>query len=137
MTLKDIHEVNDNQLLSLSHVRCRGVAARAGSVHLIYSVDQKLGQKGRARTRPQQHHPVPQGGPFSKKFRPTTRSPQTMPIVQHSLVNIKRHTMMSMTFHHNHTTHFLRGWSESTSTQSTTFHTLTASSLCHLGPPPH
>ena len=55
-----------------------------------------------------------------------------MPIVQHSLVNTK---MTLMTFHHhNHATHFLREWSksESTSTQSTTFH-----SSQHLGPPPH
>ena len=65
--MKDIHEVKDNQPLSFNHVRCRGVAARAGSVHLIY---RKLGRKGGARTRPQHHHPVPQGGPFSKKFPP-------------------------------------------------------------------
>ena len=32
-----IHEVKDNQPLAFSHVCCRGVAARAGSVHLIYS----------------------------------------------------------------------------------------------------
>ena len=43
----------------------------------------------------------------------------TMPIVQHSLDNTKRHTMTS-TFHHNH---FQYGWSKSTSTQSTTLHT--------------
>ena len=65
-----------------------------------------------------------------------------MPIVQHSLVNTKKHIMMSVTHpHHNHTTHVLRGWSKFTFTQSTTFHTLTASPparLCppfHLGPP--
>ena len=44
--MKDIHEVKDNQPLSF---RCRGVAR---SVHLIYLM-------GGARTRPQQHHPVP------------------------------------------------------------------------------
>ena len=32
--------------------------------------------------------------------------------------------------HHSHTTHFLRGWSKSTSTQSTTLHTLT-DCACH------
>ena len=37
--------VKDNQPLSFSHICCRGVAARAGSVYLIYSMDQKLGQK--------------------------------------------------------------------------------------------
>ena len=66
--MKDIHEVKDNQPLTFSHVRCRGVAARAGSVHLIYSMDRKLGSKGGARIHRQQHHPVPQGGPFSNKF---------------------------------------------------------------------
>ena len=39
--------------------------------------------------------------------------------------------------HHSHTTHFLRGWSKSTSTQSTTFHTLTASPPARLCPPFH
>ena len=106
--MKDIHEVKDNQPLSFNHVRCRGVAARAGSVHLIYSMDRKLGRKGGARTHPQQHHPVPQGGLFSKKFPPTTGSPlecpQTMPKIQHSLVNTKRHTWTSITFHHTPTT---------------------------------
>ena len=41
--MKDIHGVKGNQPLSFNHVRCRGVAARAGSVHLIYSMDRKLG----------------------------------------------------------------------------------------------
>ena len=48
--MKDIHEVKDTQPLSFNHGRCRGVAARAGSVHLIYSMDRKLGWKGGART---------------------------------------------------------------------------------------
>ena len=69
-------------------------------------------QKGGARTHSQQHHPIPQGDPFSKKFWPTTGSPQTMPIVQHSLVNTKRHTIMSMTFHHTPTTITLPAWVE-------------------------
>ena len=66
--MKDIDEVKVTQPSSFNHVRCRGVAARARSVHFIYSMDQKLGRKGEARTHPQQHHPVPQGGSFSKKF---------------------------------------------------------------------
>ena len=71
--MKDIHEVKDTQPLSFNHVHCRGVAARTGSVHLIYSMDRKLGV---ARTHPQQHHHVSQEGPFSKKFWLTTESPQ-------------------------------------------------------------
>ena len=35
--MKDIHEVEDTQPLSFNHVHCRGVAARARSVHLIYT----------------------------------------------------------------------------------------------------
>ena len=66
--MKDIHEIKNNQPLSFNHVRCRGLAA---SVHLVYSMDWKLGWKG---ARPQQHHRV------SKKFA----SPQTMPIVRWS-----------------------------------------------------
>ena len=45
----------------------RGVAARAGSVHLISSMDRKPSRKGGARPRPKQPHPVPQGPPFSIK----------------------------------------------------------------------
>ena len=48
-----------------------GVAAKAGSVHLIYSMDWP---KGEARTHPQQHYPVCQGCPFSKKYWLTTKS---------------------------------------------------------------
>ena len=68
----------------------------------------KLGRKG---THPQLHHTVAQGRPFPKKFWLTTRSPQTMPLLQHS----------STLPHHNHTTYFLCRWSNTTSTQSTTF----------------
>ena len=119
--MKNIHEVKDHQPLSFSHVHCRGVAARAGSVDLIYSMDRKLGWGQNTPTT------APScWGPFSKKFQPTTGWKSTMPIVQHST---KRHTT-SMTFHHTHhnnTTHFLHGWSKSTST------TLTASPSARLG----
>ena len=42
----------------------RGVAANASSVHLIPSKDRKLGAR--------QHHPVPQGPPFSINCRLAT-----------------------------------------------------------------
>ena len=32
---KDVCGVKDTQLCSFKHVRCRGVAAKAGSVHLL------------------------------------------------------------------------------------------------------
>ena len=49
-----------------------------------------------------------------------TGSPQTLPLTQHSLHNIKMHTMMSVPFYHiNGTTYFLGGWS------NTTPHTIT------------
>ena len=75
-------------------VRCYLQGCRSWSVHLMYSNDQKLGQ---ARTHPKQHHPVPQGHPFSMKIWLTTWSPQTLPLTQHSLDCIKMHTM---TLHH-------------------------------------
>ena len=53
---QNIHEVQDIQRHPFTHVCCR---ASAGSVH------QKLDWKGRARTHPLQHIPVPQGRPFS------------------------------------------------------------------------
>ena len=61
------------------------------------------------------------------------KSTQTMPIVpgQHQ----KAHNDVNNIPHHNHTTYFLRGWSMSTSTQSTTFRTLKASPPARLCPP--
>ena len=52
--MKDIHEVKDNQPLSFSHVRYRGVSRKCA-----FNI---LDCKGGAITHP---HPVP---PFSKKF---------------------------------------------------------------------
>ena len=107
--MKDIHEVKDIQpALSFNHVHCRGMAARVRSVHLICSIDQKLGWKGGGKN-------TPTAAPscFSRTAilqeiltnnRKPTGRPQTMPIVQHSLDNTKRHTMTSMTFHHTPTT---------------------------------
>ena len=53
----------------------RGVAARAGNVHLIFSIDWKPSRKGGARPRPKKHHPVPQGPSFSIKCRLATGCP--------------------------------------------------------------
>ena len=43
-------------------VCCRGMAAKARSVHLVYSMDLKLGWEGGGRRHPQH---VAQGHPFS------------------------------------------------------------------------
>ena len=51
------------------------MAARAGSVHLISSMDRKPSRKGGARPRPKQHHTVPQGPPFSIKCLLATGCP--------------------------------------------------------------
>ena len=64
------------------------MAARAGSVHLISSMD----RKGGARPRPKQPHPLPQGPPFSIKCLLTTGSPQSIPIKTHSFLKAKTHT---------------------------------------------
>ena len=48
--MKDIHQVQDLQPCPFNHVRCWDVAAKASSVHLTYSLDQKLGRKGGTRT---------------------------------------------------------------------------------------
>ena len=75
--IKDIQEVKDNQQLSDHDVRCRGAAARAGSVHLIICTQMtRSWAGGRDRTHPQQHHPAPHRGQFSKKFWPTTSPPE-------------------------------------------------------------
>ena len=110
-----IHEVKDNQPLSFNHIRCRGVAARAGSVHLIYS---KLGWKGEARTRPQQHHPV----------RPILQEISTNH--QKSANNANNTHVDDIPPHPHHNP--LSAW-KSTSTQSTTFHILKASPPASLG----
>ena len=52
--------------------------------------------EARGQDTPKQHHPVPQGRPFSMKMWLTTGNPQTLPLTQHSLVSIKTHTMMSV-----------------------------------------
>ena len=87
--------------------------AKAGRVHFKYT--QWLGQKGGDRAH---HHPFV---PILQEILTDHWKSTNDTTVQH------RHTMTSMTHpHHNDTTHFLCGCSKSTSTQSATFHTLTA-----------
>ena len=123
--MKDIHEVKDNQPLSFNHVHCRGVAARAESVNTLNGPE--AGQEGKGK-----NTPTTAPSCSSKRFilqeistnhRKPTRSPQTMPIIQHSLA----HNDVDDIPPYNHATHFLRGCSKFTFTQSTTFHTLKAS----------
>ena len=49
-----------------------------------------IGWKGGGRTHPKQHHPNPQGQPFSIKIWLTTG---TLPLSQHSLDSFKMHTV--------------------------------------------
>ena len=93
-------------------------------VHLIWTGMERMGQS--TPTTAPSSSSIPQE--ILTDYQKPTRSPQTRTIVQHGLVNTKRHTMTLMTFHH---TYYLRGWSKSTSTQSKPFHTLTA--RCHNG----
>ena len=79
------------------------MAAKARCVHLIFSKDQKLGRKGGARPHLQQHHPVPQGPPFSIRCWLATGSPQAISQKPHSFHKAKMHTIPSRLFHH--TTH--------------------------------
>ena len=46
--IKNVHEAKDNKPLSFNHVRCMGVAARAGCIHLIYSMDRTPHIQGNA-----------------------------------------------------------------------------------------
>ena len=73
------------------------MAARDRSVHLILS---SMDQKGGARPRPKQHHPVPQGSSLSIKCLLATGSPQSIPIKTHSFLKAKTHTNTSRPFCH-------------------------------------
>ena len=111
----------DMQPRPFNHIRCKGVG---GSVHLMYSNERKLGG---ARTHPKRHHPV--------RLFSMTHHPQTLPL-QHE------NDVSATTPHpqHNGMTHFLGGWSNTTSTQSPTLHMQTGSPPAghcpqlHLGP---
>ena len=59
-----------------------------------------IGQKGGARPHSQQHHPVPQGLPFSIRCWLATGSPQAVPQKPHSFHKAKMHTIPSRLFHH-------------------------------------
>jgi hypothetical protein len=60
-------------------------------------------RKGGARPHPKQHHPVPQGPPFSNKYWLATGSSQAIPLKPHSFLKAKAHTTPSRPFCH--TTH--------------------------------
>ena len=100
--------------------------ARTRSVHLMYSNDRKLGLKGGARMYPKQDHPVLQGRPFSIKIRLTTECPRTLPLnTAQPRLHQNAHDDVNATPpypQHNGMTHFLGGWSNTTSTQSPTLH---------------
>ena len=78
-----------------------------------------------ARTYTQQHHPVPH---VSKNFDQPPEAHRKSTNIANSIAQPGKHHKAHNDV--NHTTRFLRG---STSTQSTTFHKLTA--FFHLGPP--
>ena len=68
--LNHINEVHVIQLHPFNHVCHTGVAANAGSVHLIFSMDQKL-------VRPDERG---YGTPATPINEMTTGSPQTIPL---------------------------------------------------------
>ena len=74
---------------------------------------------------------APAQGPRKFYWKPTGRL-QTIPW-QHR----RAHHDFNDILHDNGTTHFLCGWSNTTSTQSTTFHTLTAPAPSRMCPPFH
>ena len=69
-------------------VHCRGVAARVGNVHLVHWVGSE-----------HMHHPVPQGGPFSKKFWPTTGWKSTKNLNSTGTMTYPYHNCMGGLFH--------------------------------------
>ena len=123
--VKDIHEVQNTQSHLLNHVCCQDLAAKPGCVHTQWT---------RSREGPQHTH-------NSTILR--------MPILQEILTNSWKSTKNASSAtrpgqhqkvhndinDHNHITHFLCGWSNTTSTKSTTFHTLTAPKTMPVIPP--
>ena len=100
------------------------MAARAGSVHLISSMDRKPSRKGGARPRPKQPHPVPQGPPFSIKCLLTTGCPpeaHNQSQLKHTASSRPKHTQTlggrSATPPTQELTSFLCGRSNNTSSQ--------------------
>ena len=102
------------------------MAARAGSVHLISSMDRKPSRKGGARPRPKQPHPVPQGPPFSIKCLLTTGCPpeaHNQSQLKHTASSRPKHTQtlnLEAVLPHRprkSSPHFLCGRSNNTSSQ--------------------
>ena len=96
-SLSEVHVVLPHPL---NYPCLRGVAAKAGSVHLMFSMIWKPSRKEGARPRPKQHHTVPQGPPFSIKRLLATGSPQSISIKTHSFLKAKAHTNTSRPFCH-------------------------------------
>ena len=81
----------------------RGVAARAGNVHLIFSIDWKPSRKGGARPCPKRHHSASMTTILNQVLtghRIFTGSPQSIPIKTHSFLKAKTHTNTSRPFCH-------------------------------------
>ena len=86
----------------------------------------QAGLEGRARTYPQQHHPVPSRRPILQESwtdhqKSTNNANSRAQAGQHQ----KEHNNVNDIPPHPHHNHTARGWTKSTSPQSTTFHTLT------------
>ena len=124
--IKDMHEVQDIQPRPLNHVCCRGVEARAGSVHLMYSSNewQRPEWKGRVST--------PRTTP-SCSYLTDNRKPTESPQTQHSLDSINNDVSAFPPPHpqHNYTTYFLHNHQHFTSrpSSSRTLHVIASGSL--------
>ena len=98
--MNDMHEVKGTKPHPFHHVGCRDVAARAGSVYLMYSMDRKLDRKGGGQDTPTTAPSCSSRMPILQEMLTNhwnpTGSQQTMPLIQHGL-DTKRH---SMTFQH-------------------------------------
>ena len=113
------------------------MAARAGSVYLKSSMDQKPSRKGGARPCPKQHHPVPQGSPFS--FSSADLATECPPEAHNQSIPIKTQLPQGQNTHkhfkavlphrpHKRSPHFLCGWGNNVIAIATT----SASNLCQL-----
>jgi hypothetical protein len=81
----------------------------------MFSMDRKLGRKGGARPHPKQHHPVPQGPPFSNKYWLATRSPPEAHKQSHlNHTAAKMHTTPQPFCPHQSSPHFPCGRSNAT-----------------------
>ena len=78
----------------------RGVAARDGSVHLMFSMDRKPSRKGGARRALPCASRTTILNQMLTGHRISTGSPQSIPIKTHSFPKAKMHTNPSMPFYH-------------------------------------